>query len=114
MKIKKLIPVTSDYAVLATRKSDFDGLCCDKQGDGHNYFWALIDHGYYDAVELVDVGFEGDPRACSCRLVTPRKPCPSCNHQMEPFYNIKHRPVFWQECPHCGHVYDMRGHEEME
>ena len=29
MKIKQLIPVTSDYAVLATRKSDFTGPCYD-------------------------------------------------------------------------------------
>lgn len=37
MKIKQLIPVTSDYAVLATRKSDFTGPCYDQQGDSHSF-----------------------------------------------------------------------------
>lgn len=114
MKIKKLIPVTSDYAVLATHKFELDGLCYDKQGDGHSYFWAVVDGGYNDTVELIDVDLDGKPRVCSCRLVAPRKPCPSCSHQMEPFYNNKHRPIFWQECPNCGYVYDMRCYEEME
>ena len=37
-----------------------------------------------------------------------------CDHLMEPCYDNKHRPVFWQECPTCGHIYDMRGYEEDE
>lgn len=114
MKIKQLIPVTSDYAVLATRKSDFTGPCCDQQGDSHSFFWAVVDGGYEDHIELIDVGLDTGQRICDRRLVVPRKPCPFCKHLMEPWYDNKHRPVFWQECPTCCHIHDMRGYEEDE
>lgn len=114
MKIKQLIPVTSDYAVLATRKSDFTGRCYDQQGDSHSFFWAVVDGGYEDHIELIDVDLDNNQRICDRRLVVPRKHCPFCDHLMEPCYDNKHRPVFWQECPTCGHIYDMRGHEDNE
>ena len=50
MKIKQLIPVTSDYAVLATRKSDFADTCYDQQESGHSFFWAVMDEGYSKCV----------------------------------------------------------------
>lgn len=112
MKIKQLIPVTPDYAVLATHAYDFSGPCYDQQGDGHRFFWALIEEKYDDRIELLDVGIGKEPKICERRFVVPRKPCPHCNQQMEPRYDNKHRPIFWQECPHCGFIYDMRGHEE--
>jgi hypothetical protein len=33
---------------------------------------------------------------------------------MEPVYDNKHTPDFWQECPACGYVHDMRCHDEQE
>ena len=111
MNIKQLIPVTSDFAVLATRKSDFTKPCYDQQGDGHSFFWAVIDGGYEDRIELIDVGLVNSQRICECRLVVPRKSCPICNPQMEPVYENGHEPIFCQECPACGFVYDMRSHD---
>ena len=37
-----------------------------------------------------------------------------CNQRMEPVYDNKHTPDFWQECPACGYVHDMRCHDEQE
>ena len=34
MRIKSIVPVGTDYAVLATCKADFSGTCYDQQGDG--------------------------------------------------------------------------------
>ncbi len=114
MKIKKLIPITSDYAVLATQKYHFFGTCSDLQGDGHSFFWAVVEDGYEDRIELIDVDVDRNQRICSRRLVVPRKPCPICNHQMEPRYNNQHQPNFWQECLSCGYAFDMRGYEMEE
>ena len=114
MQIKQLIPVTGDFAVLATRKSDFARPCYDQQGDGHSFFWAVVDGGYEDHIELIDVVLDNGQRICDRRLVVPRKPCPICNHQMEPAYANDHEPIFWQECPACGFVYDMRSHDTID
>ena len=50
MRIKQLIPVTPDHAVLATRKSDFADTCYDQQDSGHSFFWAVMDEGYKDSM----------------------------------------------------------------
>lgn len=42
------------------------------------------------------------------------KPCPSCNHQLEPCYDNTHQPFFWHECPACGYILDMRSYEAEE
>ena len=114
MRIKQVIPVTPDYAVLATRKSDFSDTCYDQQDSGHSFFWAVMDEGYKDSIALIDVDVNGNQRICERRLVVPRKACPFCNQRMEPVYDNKHTPDFWQECPACGHVHDMRCHDEQE
>ena len=41
MVIKSATPISGDYAVLASRKSDFEGPCFDQQGDGHSFFWVI-------------------------------------------------------------------------
>ena len=114
MKIKHIVPVTSDYAVLATRKEDFREPCYDQQGDGHSFFWAVVDGGAGDYIELIDVDANGNQWICERRLLVPRKPCPICNHQMEPRYDNRLEPFFWQECPACGFVHDMRSYEMKE
>ena len=114
MKIKQLIPVTPDYAVLATRQSDFTSLCYDQQDSGHSFFWAVLDEGYQDGIALIDVAVSGGRRICERRLVVPRKSCPFCSQRMDPVYDNSHNPDFWQECPTCGYVYDMRCHDEQE
>ena len=114
MKIKSIVPVGADYAVLATRRSDFSGLCYDRQGDGHSYFWAVVDGGAGDYIELIDVDVDGNQRICDRRLVVHKRNCPFCNQQMDPMYDNGHEPIIWQECPACGFVYDMRCHDEVE
>lgn len=107
MKIRQIIPVTSDFAVLASRRDDFKRRCYDKQGDNHNYFWAIVDSLGEDYIELIDVEVDGNQHICDRSLVVPRKPCPICHHQMEPIYDLRHTPFFWQECPSCGYELDM-------
>ena len=114
MRIKQLIPVTNNYAVLATRKSDFADTCYDQQDSGHSFFWAVLDEEYKDSIALLDVDVSGSQRICERRLVVARKNCPFCSQQMEPVYDNKHTPDFRQECPACGYVHDMRCHDEQE
>lgn len=114
MKIKHIMPVTSDYAVLATKKEDFREPCYDQSGGGHSFFWAVVDGGTGDYIELIDVDANGNQRICERRLVVPIKSCPICNHQMEPRYDNRLEPFFWQECPACGYIYDMRCHDDQE
>ena len=114
MKIKSIVPVGTDYAVLATCRADFSGLCYDRQGDGHSYFWAVVDGGAGDYIELIDVDVDGNQRICERKLVVPRKACPFCSQQMEPVYDNRHTPDFWQECPACAYVHDMRCHDDQE
>lgn len=114
MKIKQVEHITSDYAVLATRKDDFREACFDKQDDGHTFSWAVVDggSGARDGIELIDVDADGNQRICERCLVVARKECPFCNHKMEPYYDNEHTPVLWQECPSCGYELDMRREEE--
>ena len=111
MVIKSVVPISGDYAVLASRKSDFKRPCFDQQGDGHSFFWGIVSNYACDYVKLIDIDVDGNQRVCDRCLVVPKKPCPHCNHQMEPRYDNSHDPIFWQFCPSCGFVYDMRGHE---
>ena len=97
MKIKSIVPVGTDYAVLATRRADFSGLCYDRQGDGHSYFWAVVDGGAGDYIELIDVDVDGNQRICDRRLVVHKRNCPFCNQQMDPMYDNGHEPIIWQE-----------------
>ena len=46
-KVKSMIPVTNDYAVLATRTDHFNEPCYDRKLDGRQYFWAVIDGANY-------------------------------------------------------------------
>ena len=114
MTIKSFVPVSENYAVLATRKSVFAGPCYDQHEGGHSFFWVLVDGGSGDYIELIDVDVDGNQRICDHKLVVARKPCPYCNQRMEPAYDSKHIPDFWQECPTCGFVYDMRCHDDVE
>ena len=72
-KFKQLIPVTNDYAVLATRMDHFNEPCYDRKLDGRQYFWAILDKGNYlklteeitrqNAVDVAkDILFSLDPR----------------------------------------------------
>ena len=114
MVIKSVTPISGDYAVLASRKSDFEGSCFDQQGDGHSFFWTVTTGFDGDYIDLIDVDIDGNQRVCERCLVVPKKPCPKCGHQMEPRYDNNHDPIFWQSCPSCGFVYDMRGHETID
>ena len=114
MTIKQLIPVTPDHAVLATCKAHFRESCYDQHEGGHSFFWALVDGGSGDYIELIDVDVDGNQRICDHKLVVARKPCPYCNQRMDPMYDNGHEPIIWQECPACGFVYDMRCHDEVE
>ena len=114
MRIKSIVPVGTDYAVLATCKADFSGTCYDQQGDGHSFFWAVVDGNTGDHIELINVDVDGNHRICDRRLVVHKSNCPFCNHQMEPVYANGHDPIFWQECPTCGFVYDMRSHDMID
>ena len=111
MVIKSVTPVSGDYAVLASRKTDFSAPCFDQQGDGHSFFWAVTSCCGADKIDLIDVDIDGRQRVCERCMVVPKKPCPHCNHQMEPRYDNNHDPIFWQFCPACGFIYDMRGYE---
>ena len=111
MVIKSVAPISGDYAVLASRKTDFSAPCFDQQGDGHSFFWAATSCCGADKIDLIDVDIDGRQRVCERCMVVPKKPCPHCNHQMEPRYDNNHDPIFWQFCPACGFIYDMRGYE---
>jgi hypothetical protein len=112
MKIRQLIPIPSDYAVLATRKSDFEELCRDRQGDGHNFFWAVLDRNYEDTIELVDVDVDGKQEICECRLVVRKQPCPYCTHMMEPEYDNASKYTLYQKCPKCHTIVPAPGRKE--
>lgn len=45
MKIKQLINITNDHAVLATTAEHYKELCYDRKLDDYNYFWALLGSG---------------------------------------------------------------------
>lgn len=114
MKIRQIIPVTSDFAVLASCRNDFKQRCFDKQGDNHNYFWAIVESLGQDFIELIDVEVDGNQHICERNLVVPRKSCPICHHPMEPMYNLRRTPFFWQGCPSCGYEFDMTARYQVD
>ena len=60
MKIKKLVPVSYDQAVLATQKKHFREPCYDRKLDELQYFWAVLDGGDNDdEVVLLERDEEG-------------------------------------------------------
>lgn len=115
MKIKQLIPVTPDYAVLATRKEHYSEPCYDRKLDDLTFFWALLDSGdeCVDEVVLLEVSPDGYQEICERSLVVERKACPICGQKLHPRYNAKLTPESWQECAGCGHVLDT-GYEANE
>ena len=114
MKIKQLIPVTPDYAVLATRRNHYDEPCYDRKLDDHTYFWALVDteDACDDYVVLLEVAEDGYQEICERSLVVERQACPICGQKMHPKYDHKHRPLSWQECHGCGYILDTDYHED--
>ena len=107
-KFKQLIPVTNDYAVLATRMDHFNEPCYDRKLDGRQYFWAILDRGNYlnDEIVLIDVTKSGAPRICERNLVVEKITCPICGQKMFPKYDRKRTPNFWQDCLGCGYMLD--------
>lgn len=107
-KFKQLIPVTNDYAVLATRTDHFNEPCYDRKLDGRQYFWSILDRGNYlnDEIVLIDVTKSGAPRICERNLVVEKITCPICGQKMFPKYDIKRTPNSWQDCLGCGYMLD--------
>ena len=107
-KIKQLIPVTNDYAVLATRRDHFSEPCYDRKLNGRQYFWAVLDGGNYlsDEIVLVEATKSGIPRVCEWKLVVEKITCPICGQKMFPKYDSKRTPSFWQDCLGCGYMLD--------
>ena len=107
-KFKQLIPVTNDYAVLATRMDHFNEPCYDRKLDGRQYFWAILDRGNYlnDEIVLIDVTKSGAPRICERNLVVEKITCPICGQKMFPKHSEKHNPTSWQDCAGCGYRLD--------
>lgn len=108
MKIKQMIPVTNDYAVLATRKEHLQEACYDRKLDGQQYFWAVLDGGPHlsDGAVLVKLGKNGAPVICECNLVVEKIACPICGQKMFPKYDRKRTPSSWQDCLGCGYMLD--------
>ena len=108
MKIKQLIPVTNDYAVLATRKTHFGDPCYDRKLDDIAYFWALLDSedACVDEVVLLEVAPDGYQEICERSLVVERLICPICGQKMFPKYDSHHTPTSWQDCMGCGYMLD--------
>ena len=48
MKIKQLIPISNEYAVLATDDYDYKHICYDRKLDDVHFFWAVLDGGEYE------------------------------------------------------------------
>ena len=107
-KFKQLIPVTNDYAVLATRTDHFNEPCYDRKLDGRQYFWSILDRGNYlnDEIVLIDVTKSGAPRICERNLVVEKITCPIRGQKMFPKYDIKRTPNSWQDCLGCGYMLD--------
>ena len=108
MKIKQLIPVTNDYAVLATRKAHFGDPCYDRKLDDIAYFWALLDSedACVDEVVLLEVAPDGYQEICERSLVVERLICPICGQKMFPKYDRNRTPSSWQDCLGCGYMLD--------
>ena len=108
MKIKQLIPVTNEYAVLATRKDQLNEPCYDRKLDGRQFFWAVLDGGphFSDGATLVELGKNGVPVICGRSLVVEKIACPICGQKMFPKYDSKRTPHSWQDCLGCGYMLD--------
>ena len=107
MKIKKLVPVTYDQAVLATQKKHFREPCYDRKLDELQYFWAVLDGGDNDdEVVLLERDEEGYVAICDRSLVVEKINCPICGQKMFPKYDPDHIPSSWQDCLGCGYMLD--------
>ena len=107
-KVKSMIPVTNDYAVLATRTDHFNEPCYDRKLDGRQYFWAVIDGANYlsDKIALIEMDKAGAPRLCECHYVVEKIACPICGQKMFPKYDRNRTPSSWQDCLGCGYMLD--------
>ena len=107
MKIKKLVPVTYDQAVLATQKKHFREPCYDRKLDELQYFWAVLDGGDNDdEIVLLERDEEGYVAICDRSLVVEKINCPICGQKMFPKYDPDHIPSSWQDCLGCGYMLD--------
>ena len=107
MKIKKLVPVSYDQAVLATQKKHFREPCYDRKLDELQYFWAVLDGGDNDdEVVLLERDEEGYVAICDRSLVVEKINCPICGQKMFPKYDPDHIPSSWQDCLGCGYMLD--------
>ena len=108
MKIKQLIPISNEYAVLATDDHDYKRTCYDRKLDDLAYFWALLDSGddCVDEVALLEVSPDGYQEICERSLVVERLICPICGQKMFPKYDSHRTPSSWQDCMGCGYMLD--------
>ena len=107
MKIKKLVPLTYDQAVLATQKKHFREPCYDRKLDELQYFWAVLDGGDNDdEIVLLERDEEGYVAICDRSLVVEKINCPICGQKMFPKYDPDHIPSSWQDCLGCGYMLD--------
>ena len=109
MRIKQFQMIPREMAVLATHKNDLNTRCYDLKEDGYSYAWVLIDgEGVEDDhLELREIAMDGEWELCDRCFVVGKDPCPFCGREMHHYYDSKHKPSQWQECPCCGHVVDM-------
>ena len=116
MKIKQLIPISNEYAVLATDDYDYKHICYDRKLDDVHFFWAVLDGGetHADAIALIRVTEDGNYEICEHNLVVERQVCPICGQKMHPKYNCKLTPNSWQKCAACGYILDTSYHEDDE
>ena len=107
MKIKKLVPVSYDQAVLATQKKHFREPCYDRKLDELQYFWAVLDGGDNDdEIVLLERDEDGYVAICDRSLVVEKINCPICGQKMFPKYDPDHIPSSWQDCLGCGYMLD--------
>ena len=108
MKIKQLIPISNEYAVLATDDYDYKHICYDRKLDDVHFFWAVLDGGEYehDAIALIQVSEDGSYEICERNLVVERQVCPIYGQKMFPKHSEKHTPTSWQDCAGCGYRLD--------
>ena len=108
MKIKQLIPISNEYAVLATDDYDYKHICYDRKLDDVHFFWAVLDGGPHlsDGAVLVKLGKNGVPVICECNLVVEKIACPICGQKMFPKYDRNRTPSSWQDCLGCGYMLD--------
>lgn len=110
MKINVIEHVSDQYAVLATCAEDLKEPCYDLKNSGNNYFWAEIENGADTTTDiaLIEIDPDGHKRICKTSFVIEKRVCRECGARMNPYYDIRKRPAFWQECPSCGHILVMK------